>query len=98
MRNTLPRVGVSRCCGGVDLVPEMHDRADPLAAAVALDAGRWGVDGGGSVRPRCRTTGSRWRRRRSRSRQDDGMPRVSMGAAVALHTDDGMMLEVAGVT
>jgi hypothetical protein len=34
----LPRLGVPRCCGGIDLVPAMQDRADPVVAAVALDA------------------------------------------------------------
>jgi hypothetical protein len=27
-----------RACGGIDLVPAMQDRADPVVAAVALDA------------------------------------------------------------
>jgi hypothetical protein len=64
------------------------------AAAVALDSRVRGVNGGGGGRPRCRRTGSRWRRRRS----------VSTTATIALDArgrdvrgavgfqDDGMVL------
>jgi hypothetical protein len=83
VRNTLPRIGVCRFCGSVDLVQAMQDRADPAAAGVALDAGRRGVDGGC---PRFRSTGCPWRRQqRPPPMQEDG---IAMAAAVSVDGGD----------
>jgi hypothetical protein len=70
-------------------VPAMQDRADPVVAAVALDAWRQGFDGGGGGCPRCRTAASPWRQRRSPLLQDDGESTAAVALDVGRQWVDG---------
>jgi hypothetical protein len=62
----------------------MQDDGESMAA-VALDAGGRGVDGGSDRAPRGKTG---CRGRRLRSAQDDGMPMFAMAAVDALQGRD----------